>query len=53
VITVAGFVLWTAYGTLINRWPVVAANAICLAMPGAVLILKWRLDVASTEDCHG
>jgi MtN3 and saliva related transmembrane protein len=53
LITVAGFVLWTAYGLLISRWPVVVSNAICLAMSGAVLVLKWRLDSASAAGRPG
>lgn len=44
LVTVAGFVLWTAYGAVIGRWPVVASNAVCLAMSAAVLALKFRFD---------
>jgi MtN3 and saliva related transmembrane protein len=44
VVTVAGFALWTAYGVMIGRWPLVAANSVCLAMAGAVLALKLRTD---------
>jgi MtN3 and saliva related transmembrane protein len=44
LVTVIGFVLWTAYGTLIGSWPVAASNIICLAMSGAVLALKWRFS---------
>ena len=44
LVTVAGFVLWTSYGLLIGRWPVVASNVVCLAMSAAILALKWRLD---------
>jgi MtN3 and saliva related transmembrane protein len=42
LVTVTGFVLWTAYGVLIGSWPVIASNVVCLAMSGAVLALKWR-----------
>jgi MtN3 and saliva related transmembrane protein len=44
LVTVAGFVLWTAYGMLIESWPVTVSNIICLAMSGAVLALKWRFS---------
>jgi len=44
LVTVAGFSLWTAYGVLIGRSPLVAANAVCVAMSGAVLALKLRFD---------
>jgi MtN3 and saliva related transmembrane protein len=44
LITVAGFVLWTVYGVVIGRWPVVGSNGVCLAMSGAVLVLKYRFD---------
>ena len=40
--TVAGFACWTAYGVMIQAWPVVGSNIVCLAMSGAVLALKWR-----------
>jgi MtN3 and saliva related transmembrane protein len=49
LVTVTGFVLWTAYGVLIGRWPVVASNIVCLAMSAAVLILKLRFDRKSGE----
>jgi len=44
VVTVIGFILWTSYGLAIGRWPIVASNAICLLMSGAVLALKVRFD---------
>ena len=43
-LTVACFVLWTAYGVLIGAWPIVAANACALVMASIVLVLKWRFD---------
>jgi MtN3 and saliva related transmembrane protein len=42
VVTVAGFCCWIVYGVLIQAWPVIASNLACLAMSGAVLILRWR-----------
>jgi MtN3 and saliva related transmembrane protein len=42
LVTVTGFSLWIAYGVLIASWPVVGSNAVCLALSGAILALKWR-----------
>jgi MtN3 and saliva related transmembrane protein len=44
VVTVVGFALWIAYGVMIGKWPIVAANAVCLLMSAAVLFLKFRFD---------
>jgi MtN3 and saliva related transmembrane protein len=44
LVTVTGFSLWIAYGLSIESWPVTASNAICLALSGAVLGLKWRFS---------
>jgi MtN3 and saliva related transmembrane protein len=43
-ITVAGFVLWTAYGVLIESPAVIAANSVCLTLSAAILVLKWRFS---------
>lgn len=42
VVTVTGFILWTAYGVLIQSWPVTGANAVCLTFAAVILALKWR-----------
>jgi MtN3 and saliva related transmembrane protein len=39
-ITVTGFALWLAYGLQLGAWPIVLANAICLAFSGFILGLK-------------
>ncbi|MDP1735931.1 MAG: SemiSWEET transporter [Caulobacter sp.] len=44
LLTVTGFVLWTAYGVMLGSWPVAAANAVCLVLSGIVLGLKWRFS---------
>ena len=44
LITVTGFSLWIAYGVLTRSWPVAVSNAICLALSGAILALKWRFS---------
>lgn len=40
VLTVAAFALWTAYGLGLRQWPLVASNAICLALAGFILLMK-------------
>ena len=42
LVTVAGFVLWTVYGVMIGKWPIVGSNAVCLTMSATVLALKLR-----------
>lgn len=37
-----GVALWLVYGLLVNAWPVVAANAITLALALAILVMKLR-----------
>ena len=43
-VTVTGFALWIGYGVLIASWPVVGANAVCLALSATILALKWRFS---------
>lgn len=42
MVTVTGFVLWTAYGALIGSWPVWASNAVNLVLAATILTLRWR-----------
>jgi MtN3 and saliva related transmembrane protein len=37
-----GVALWLGYGLLAGAWPVVAANAITLALALAILVMKLR-----------
>ena len=37
-----GVALWLAYGLLLGAWPIVAANAITLALALAILGMKLR-----------
>ncbi len=37
-----GVALWLAYGIILGAWPVIAANAVTLALAGVVLYLKLR-----------
>ena len=39
-LTVCGFALWTAYGVLLDQWPLIATNAICLALASFILTMK-------------
>lgn len=43
-VTVTGFVFWTVYGVMIGSWPVGICNSVCLALSGAILVLKWRFS---------
>jgi MtN3 and saliva related transmembrane protein len=43
-VTVTGFTLWIVYGVLIESWPVVGANAVCLVLSATILALKWRFS---------
>lgn len=38
----AGVALWLVYGLLLAAWPIVAANAITLALAVAILAMKLR-----------
>ena len=37
-----GVALWLAYGVVLAAWPIVVANAITLALAGAILGMKLR-----------
>jgi MtN3 and saliva related transmembrane protein len=41
-VTVTGFALWIGYGVLLKSWPLVASNAVCLALSGLILGLTLR-----------
>ena len=38
----AGVALWLVYGLLLAAWPIVAANAVTLALALAILVMKLR-----------
>jgi len=38
--TVCGFALWTAYGVLLEAWPLIVTNAICLVLSSFILMMK-------------
>jgi MtN3 and saliva related transmembrane protein len=39
-VTVAGFVLWTAYGVILRQWPIIGSNGICLFVSAFILTMK-------------
>lgn len=42
VVTVIGFSLWSAYGMLLQSWPLIVSNLVSLSLSGLVLVLKLR-----------
>ena len=42
IVTVAGFLLWIAYGALIKSWPVAGSNVVNLGLSATILVLKFR-----------
>jgi MtN3 and saliva related transmembrane protein len=42
-LTVAGFALWLAYGVMLEQWPLIATNSICLVLAAFVLVMKILL----------
>jgi MtN3 and saliva related transmembrane protein len=43
-LTVSCFVLWVAYGVMIQAWPIMVANACAFVMAALVLAMKWRFS---------
>lgn len=41
-VTSVGFLCWTTFGVLSNSWPVALANAVCLVLVLAILVLRLR-----------
>ena len=42
LILCTGIGLWLVYGVFIHSWPVIIANAVTLALSGAVLAMKIK-----------
>lgn len=40
VLTVAGFALWTCYGVLLQKWPLIVTNTVCLGLSAFILTMK-------------
>jgi len=47
-VTVVGFALWTAYGVLLGRWPIIITNATCFLLAGFILGMKLASPRART-----
>ena len=41
-LTVVGFALWSAFGVLMQEWPIILTNSICFCLSGFILIKKLR-----------
>jgi MtN3 and saliva related transmembrane protein len=39
-ITVLGFILWTAYGAMLSKLPIIGSNGICLVLSAFILTMK-------------
>jgi MtN3 and saliva related transmembrane protein len=48
VITVIGFSLWSTYGVLLQSWPLIVSNLVCLALSALILALKLRRKGSET-----
>jgi MtN3 and saliva related transmembrane protein len=53
IVTVTGFALWTAYGVTLKSWPLIASNAISLALSGVILGLKVLYSRRDARDQTG
>lgn len=42
ILEVVGFALWTGYGFLLGKWPLIATNSICLVFSAYILVMKLR-----------
>lgn len=47
VVTVIGFALWTAYGFMLQSWPLVVSNLVSLALSSLILGLKLLYPAAA------
>jgi MtN3 and saliva related transmembrane protein len=39
-LTAAGFASWVVYGAIIEQWPLIVTNSICLVLSSAILAMK-------------
>jgi MtN3 and saliva related transmembrane protein len=39
-VTVLGFILWTTYGAMLSKWPIIGSNGICLLLSAFILMMK-------------
>lgn len=45
-VTIVGFICWTTFGVLTQSWPVALANAVCLVLASAILVLRLRFGAS-------
>lgn len=41
-VTVTAFVLWTTYGVLLQSWPIVVSNGVCLVLSLTIVALRLK-----------
>jgi MtN3 and saliva related transmembrane protein len=39
-VTVAGFVLWSAFGIMRMEWPIILTNTVCFCLSAFILVMK-------------
>lgn len=49
-LTVAGFILWTAYGLMLKSWPIAVSNAVCLLLSAGILHAKFKFKDGDPEE---
>jgi MtN3 and saliva related transmembrane protein len=51
-VTVTGFGLWTGYGVLLGKWPLIITNVICQSLSSFILAMKLlpRRDVEQVAE---
>jgi MtN3 and saliva related transmembrane protein len=42
IMTTSAFAVWVGYGVLLDEWPLIITNAVCCALAGTILVLKFR-----------
>lgn len=50
ILTVTGFALWSFYGLMIGKWPIVASNLICLGLAAFILVMTFLRPGKSRDD---
>jgi MtN3 and saliva related transmembrane protein len=53
LLTVIGFMAWTAYGISLGQWPIVGSNSICLVLSAFILMMKLLPQRRKNEIADG
>lgn len=48
-VTCTAFALWTLFGALQGSWPLIASNAVCLALATTIVALRLRYGGGETR----